>query len=152
MPGVGPKRALQLASELGITSAGELAEAASSGRLRNLPGFGPKTEEAILRGIGVAATDTALRTALRALPDDAGADAIEAALAATVPAKAARARRGHPLIEVSDMRGDLHGHTTAASTGMAISCAAFTSASRRCRRKPDSQTTPRHRLAPDKPF
>jgi len=111
VPGVGPKRALQLSSELGITSASELAEAANSGRLRNLPGFGPKTEEAILRGIGVAATDTALRTALRALPDDAGTDAIEAALAANVPAKAAGVRRGHPLIAVSDMCGDLHGHT-----------------------------------------
>ncbi|HVT69002.1 MAG TPA: helix-hairpin-helix domain-containing protein, partial [Trebonia sp.] len=102
VPGVGPKRALTLASELGITSASELAEAASSGRLRNLPGFGPKTEETILRGIGVAATDTALRSALKALPDDAGPDAIGAALRVTVPATPATARPGHPLIEIGD--------------------------------------------------
>src|SRR6202035_4347968 len=59
VPGVGPKRALQLARELGITSASELAEAIRRGRLRGVAGFGPKTEERILRGIDVAAGDAA---------------------------------------------------------------------------------------------
>ena len=89
VPGVGPKRALQLAGELGITSVSELAEAGRAGRLRGVAGFGPKSEERILRGIGVAASDAALREALRALPSDATDDDIEAALGAHVGAPAA---------------------------------------------------------------
>ena len=89
VPGVGPKRALQLVRELGITSAAELAEAIRRGRLRGVAGFGPKTEERILRGIDVAAGDAALRDALRALPDGAGVDDIYAVLAAQLPASAA---------------------------------------------------------------
>ena len=67
VPGVGPKRALQIAGELGVTSVGELDEAVRGGRLRGVAGFGPKSEERILRGIAVAASDTALRGALRSL-------------------------------------------------------------------------------------
>lgn len=48
---LGPKRALVLYEELGISSVEELAEAISAGRLRGLKGFGPKTEANILRGI-----------------------------------------------------------------------------------------------------
>ena len=84
VPGVGPKRALQIASELGVTSVGELAEAVRSGRLRGVAGFGPKSEERILRGIGVAVSDAALRDALRSLPADASVDDIYAALDASV--------------------------------------------------------------------
>ena len=84
VPGVGPKRALQLARELGITSVSELDEAVRSGRLRGVAGFGPKSEERILRGIAVAASDAALRDALRALPSDATEDDIDAVLAAHV--------------------------------------------------------------------
>ena len=84
VPGVGPKRALQIVRELGVTSVGELAEAVRSGRLRGVAGFGPKSEERILRGIDVAASDAALRDALRALPADATEDDIYAVLAAHV--------------------------------------------------------------------
>lgn len=116
VPGVGPKRALQLVRELGITSAAELAEAIRRGRLRGVAGFGPKTEERILRGIDVAAGDAALRDALRALPDGAGVDDIYAVLAARLPASAVSACRpggpaGGPLITAEDIRGDLHTHT-----------------------------------------
>ena len=62
--GPAPGLALQLTRELGITSASELAEAPKGGRLRGIAGFGPKNEERILRGIGVAARDGALRGAL----------------------------------------------------------------------------------------
>jgi DNA polymerase (family X) len=48
---LGPKKALLLYEELGITSVEELAEAIPAGRLRGLKGFGQKTEENILRGI-----------------------------------------------------------------------------------------------------
>jgi histidinol phosphatase-like PHP family hydrolase/predicted flap endonuclease-1-like 5' DNA nuclease len=111
VPGVGPKRALQLVRELGITSAAELAEAIRRGRLRGMAGFGPKTEERILRGIDVAAGDAALRDALRALPDGAGVDDIYAVLAARLPASDPGSPADGPLITTEDIRGDLHTHT-----------------------------------------
>jgi histidinol phosphatase-like PHP family hydrolase len=112
VPGVGPKRALQIAGQLGVTSVGELDEAVKSGRLRGVAGFGPKSEERILRGIAVAVSDTALRGALRALPDGATEDDIYAVLAAHVPAGAAGEReREHALVREKDLRGDLHTHT-----------------------------------------
>ena len=98
VPGVGPKRALQIARELGVTSVGELDEAVRGGRLRGVAGFGPKSEERILRGIGVAVSDAALRAALRSLPADATEDDIYAVLAAQVSrepgAGATQAERG----------------------------------------------------------
>ena len=121
VPGVGPKRALQLVRELGITSTAELAEAIRRGRLRGVAGFGPKTEERILRGVEVAAGDAALRDALRALPDGAGVDEIYAVLAARLPASAAGAgdqdgtvasAAASVLITTEDIRGDLHTHTS----------------------------------------
>jgi histidinol phosphatase-like PHP family hydrolase len=116
VPGVGPKRALQIAGDLGVTSADELAEAVRGGRLRGVPGFGPKTEERILRGIAVAASDTALRGALRALEPDATVDDIGAVLAAHVTRAGGgeaehAAVRGKDLVQVADIRGDLHTHT-----------------------------------------
>jgi histidinol phosphatase-like PHP family hydrolase len=110
VPGVGPKRALQIAGQLGVTSVAELDEAVRSGRLRAVAGFGPKSEERILRGIAVAVSDTALRDALRALPDGASEDDIYAVLAAHVPA-AAGDGDGRGLIRTEDLRGDLHTHT-----------------------------------------
>jgi len=126
VPGVGPKRALQIAGDLGVTSVGELAEAVRSGQLRGVAGFGPKSEERILRGIDVAVSDAALRGALRALPADATEDDIYAVLAANIArdpsAGAPPGRRGREgqdaafvreegLIGVADLRGDLHTHT-----------------------------------------
>jgi histidinol phosphatase-like PHP family hydrolase len=116
VPGVGPKRALQIAGDLGVTSVDELEEAVRGGRLRGVAGFGPKTEERILRGIAVAASDSALRAALRALKPDATVDDIGAVLAAHVmragvgEAKHA-AVQGEDLVEVTAIRGDLHTHT-----------------------------------------
>jgi DNA polymerase (family X) len=51
IPTLGPKKALALYEELGVSSVPELAEAISAGRLRDLKGFGVKSEENILRGI-----------------------------------------------------------------------------------------------------
>jgi histidinol phosphatase-like PHP family hydrolase len=116
VPGVGPKRALQIAGDLGVTSVDELEEAIRGGRLRGVPGFGPKTEERMLRGIAVAASDTALRAALRALKPDSTVDEIGAALAAHVTGAEAgkeehAAVRGKDPIRAADIRGDLHTHT-----------------------------------------
>ncbi len=49
--GLGPRRVQVLHRQLGISSRGELAEAAKAGKLRSLRGFGEKTEEHILSEI-----------------------------------------------------------------------------------------------------
>jgi len=51
IPTLGPKKALVLYEELGISSVDELAEAIPAGKLEGLKGFGAKTEENILHGI-----------------------------------------------------------------------------------------------------
>ncbi|MEU4092151.1 DNA polymerase/3'-5' exonuclease PolX [Streptomyces sp. NPDC026673] len=53
IPMLGPKRAMLLYRELHIASVQELADAIHAERLRGLPGFGPRTEENILHGIGL---------------------------------------------------------------------------------------------------
>lgn len=49
--GLGAERSLQLARALGIRTAGELREAAAAGRLRTVPGIGPKTEARLLAAL-----------------------------------------------------------------------------------------------------
>ncbi|MFC8519921.1 DNA polymerase/3'-5' exonuclease PolX [Streptomyces sp. NPDC057257] len=51
IPTLGPKKAMAVYEELGISSVDELADAIHDERLRDLTGFGPKTEENILHGI-----------------------------------------------------------------------------------------------------
>ncbi|WP_181806243.1 DNA polymerase/3'-5' exonuclease PolX [Streptomyces shenzhenensis] len=51
VPTLGPKKAMAVYEELGISSVEELADAIHQERLRDLKGFGPKTEENILHGI-----------------------------------------------------------------------------------------------------
>ncbi|MER5506579.1 DNA polymerase/3'-5' exonuclease PolX [Streptomyces sp. NPDC002766] len=51
IPTLGPKKAMAVYEELGISSVDELADAIHRERLRDLKGFGPKTEENILHGI-----------------------------------------------------------------------------------------------------
>src|SRR5580704_15652601 len=70
VPGLGPKRALQLNHDLGVSSVDELATAVKAGRLDGLAGFGAKSEERIAAGIEVyrqgrerVLLDVALRTA-----------------------------------------------------------------------------------------
>jgi histidinol phosphatase-like PHP family hydrolase len=125
VPGVGPRRAIQIARELGITSVSELDDAVRSGRLRGVAGLGPKSEERIARGIGIAASDAALRDALRSLAPDATEDDIYQVLTTHVVITATSAKRppgaptraaggtgpGHALVRTTDLRGDLHTHT-----------------------------------------
>jgi DNA polymerase (family 10) len=81
VPALGPRRAMQLYQELGISSLAGLSEAVRAGKLRTLRGFGAKSEERILHGIELASragqrvridvameTATVLVTALRAVP------------------------------------------------------------------------------------
>ncbi|MDH5308337.1 MAG: DNA polymerase/3'-5' exonuclease PolX [Gammaproteobacteria bacterium] len=49
--GLGAKRVRRLYDELGIRSVEDLRRAADSGAIRELPGFGPKTEEAIRKRV-----------------------------------------------------------------------------------------------------
>ena len=54
--GIGPKKAAVLSRELGIRSVDDLEAAAKAGRIRDLPGFGEKTEQNILEGIAMSRT------------------------------------------------------------------------------------------------
>ncbi len=56
VPGVGPKRIKLLHDKLGIKSVAQLEAAAKSHKLSKLSGFGEKSEEDILKGIGVFRT------------------------------------------------------------------------------------------------
>jgi DNA polymerase (family 10) len=51
VPGLGPERVRTLHEALGITSRDELKEAAEAGRIREVAGFGEKTEQNILDGL-----------------------------------------------------------------------------------------------------
>lgn len=54
IPGMGVKKALTLHRELGINSLEELRQACEEHRVRDLKGFGAKTEAAILAGLSIA--------------------------------------------------------------------------------------------------
>ena len=74
VPGLGPKRAMQLSRELGIATVSDLEAAVSEGKLRNIAGFGPKSEERIQRGLAVMTTDRVLlNVALSTATDIVGA-------------------------------------------------------------------------------
>jgi DNA polymerase (family 10) len=49
--GLGAKRSIELARSLGVHTAGEFREAARAGRLRTVPGIGPKTETRLLEAL-----------------------------------------------------------------------------------------------------
>jgi DNA polymerase (family X) len=51
VPTLGPKKAMRVHQELRVASVEELLDALHDQRIRELPGFGPKTEENLLRGI-----------------------------------------------------------------------------------------------------
>jgi DNA polymerase (family 10) len=54
VPGLGPKRAATLYNELNVSTLDELSEACNAGRVRELKGFGTKTETAIMQGLEIA--------------------------------------------------------------------------------------------------
>lgn len=56
IPGMGPKKAATLYKELHITTLDKLRAACETHQVRELKGFGEKTEDAILAGIGLAET------------------------------------------------------------------------------------------------
>lgn len=62
VPDMGPKKAKRLWQELGIESVDALRSAAEGGQLRDLKGFGAKSEEKILRGIELRSRRSDART------------------------------------------------------------------------------------------
>jgi DNA polymerase (family 10) len=52
VPGLGPKRVQALVEQLGVHAPGELLKAVKSGRVRELPGFGARTEQRLLEALG----------------------------------------------------------------------------------------------------
>ena len=64
VPDMGPKKARRLWEELGIDSVDALQAAAAAGQLRDLKGFGAKSEEKILRGIELLSKRSDARTPL----------------------------------------------------------------------------------------
>ncbi len=68
IPEVGPKTVSLLHEEVGVKSIEELEELVGSHKLQHLPGMGAKTEENILRGIGLYRTSRARILLGKALP------------------------------------------------------------------------------------
>jgi DNA polymerase (family 10) len=69
VPGLGPKTARKLHSELGVQSAADLRSAAENGLLAGLPGLGSKTEEKILKALSKPKAKVERKTLLgRVLP------------------------------------------------------------------------------------
>jgi DNA polymerase (family 10) len=69
VPGLGPKTAKKLYSELGVQSASDLRKAAEEGRLATLPGLGAKTEEKVLKALAKPKAKLERKTLLgKALP------------------------------------------------------------------------------------
>lgn len=64
LPGVGPKRAALIHRHLGVTTPEALLAAAQAGRLRDVPGLGPKAEEAIVEALARPIEELAERRVL----------------------------------------------------------------------------------------
>lgn len=64
IPGLGPKRVKLLSETLGVRTIDELTRAAREGRIREIPGFGAKSEQNILRSLAVTAAGGGSRLSL----------------------------------------------------------------------------------------
>ena len=79
VPGLGPKRALQLSHDLGVESVADLAAEIKAGRLDGLAGFGARSAERIAGGPAKTSvrTDRGLQVDLRVVPLDAWGAALQ---------------------------------------------------------------------------
>ena len=115
--GVGPKTVGRLYEELGVVDLSDLERAASEERIRELDGFGPKTEENILEGLAFArrARERELLGDARPLADDVLAylEGIEAVERAAVAGSIRRWRETSGDVDVlaasDDRRGVVDG-------------------------------------------
>jgi DNA polymerase (family 10) len=72
VPGLGPRKAMFLYRELGVSSLDGLKEAAEAGRIRGLEGMGAKAEENIKRGVETVKRSSG-RVSIKAASDAAAA-------------------------------------------------------------------------------
>jgi histidinol phosphatase-like PHP family hydrolase len=114
LPGLGPKRARLLHSELGVDSLRALREAAAAEKLRGVRGLGVKLEQSVLAALERLPTDEQGNPTLLA-PDAVDLEQelaqLEEELARSPGEREAAGLP--PLIELSDIKGDLHCHTVA---------------------------------------
>lgn len=68
LPGLGPKRAMLAYQELGVSTIDELRVAAEAHKLREIKGFGPRSEEQILSALARGVTSEQRLLLARALP------------------------------------------------------------------------------------
>ena len=107
IPGLTPEKIHKIHEELEITDLVELEEAAKSGRLAKIRGFGPKTAERILKGIAYSR-----ETAVLALYPHARAEAEH--LVALL--------REHPEITEAAIAGDVRRYREVASGVTIVAC------------------------------
>lgn len=72
VPGLGPKRIRMLHERLGVSSIQDLARAASEGRVRGLPRFGPALEARLLKALRKSAAPEERRFSISTAEDFAG--------------------------------------------------------------------------------
>jgi len=107
LPGLGPKRARLLHSELGIDSLQKLREAAQHERLRTVRGLGPKLEASVLAALADGAGERAAARVLLPKAIEAGEALVSELMAqgspGTVVRLAGSARRGADSVKDLDL-------------------------------------------------
>ncbi|HET9125400.1 MAG TPA: DNA polymerase/3'-5' exonuclease PolX [Solirubrobacteraceae bacterium] len=115
LPGLGPKRARRLHEELGIDSLEALQSAAEAHRIRELKGFGPKAEEALLA--------TAVAAGERAAAGEGDPERIVLSRALAVAEPLIVALRAHPAAERVELAGSARRMTDSVKDIDIIACA-----------------------------
>lgn len=102
--GVGAKRGRTLYKDLGIDSLDKLEEAAATGRLAKLPGFGAKTEQKILEGVAFVRSMRGRRRFFQAIEPAAALLELVEGLPGVVQASAAgQVRRRLEVVDSIDL-------------------------------------------------
>lgn len=104
LPGIGPRRARTLHHEIDVQTVAQLHEAARQGLIRSVPGFGPKTEEKILRATATQLNEPQPRRFRRIVGQEIAASLL--ALLRHVPG-VERAEAAGSLRRLRDTVGDL---------------------------------------------
>ena len=105
VPGLGPRTARKLWTELGVQSEADLRAAAEQGRLAEVQGLGPKTQEKVLASLAKPRKAVEQKTLLgRVLPAvDAAVQELRAHPAALRVSEAGSVRRGRETVQDLDI-------------------------------------------------
>jgi DNA polymerase (family X) len=105
VPGLGPKTARKLWTELGVQSEADLRKAAEQGRLAGVPGLGPKTQEKILASLSKPRKAMEQKTLLgRVLPSvEQAVEELRSHPAAVQVSEAGSARRRRETVRDLDI-------------------------------------------------